>query len=383
MTDVSQKKPVQRPYHELLGKYLELNHWKAHKDPRGVAKIWRKEVNGQLREVVQPVMPELQDYDSSIDSAIERLAAINRVDPDKMRELITHSRFDTYSVRVIGDDIEEGRIPLKDGVKLFSSFKDLITAAARSSERTAAVYKGGKLSRKVREFLDGLLLDQTAVGSYIVNISQFIPINDFDNEMGFISSTRRGLSESLSKSISAAYEIATLDEGDEIDASFLTSSISKGVSANLLDAIIKMSGSDTRRSVELSIELSGFELRGQEYAKRLIFEPKHIGNLKRASGFYRKNYEVPDYLLVGFVKGQTLNPDHQTGGEVEIYTTIDSDIHIVSISLDREQYETALRVHGKPITVSCSGKLVVTPNTRRLDDVRGFKIIGQDLDLAN
>lgn len=149
--------------------------------------------------------------------------------------------------------------------------------------------------------------------------------------------------------------------------------ISSGVSANLCDALIGISGLARNRDVEISIELAMSEKDSQGIIRNHKFSSRHIPILDAASEYYKGNFVIKNYEVYGLV----IRMDHEPTedyGVIRVTSIVNGAAKNISIQLGLEDYWNAVSAHKPKRLVSCQGDLHVTPRSAILIDSINFKV---------
>ena len=244
-----------------LEKYLYSCGWAEDGIIGDKAKVWhRPEEKYFDLEIIQPLDENLRDYSQRMYEAIQVLSEFEGRSSTKIVEDIINFDSDIVKIRVMSPDVDGGAIPIDDGVLLFEKAKDLLVSSGLSAFKKKRFYSGSWPSA-VKEFLDTLRFGQTERGSYIVNV--IAPITHFSeiDVPEADNSITRSISNNLARSLQAtSVAIEKYEKTKELLC--FEEAISSGVSANLCDAIIGISGSARSRDVEISIELAASERDG-------------------------------------------------------------------------------------------------------------------------
>ena len=128
----------------MLTRYLERQEWQKLDVVLDLPiTVWRHPDFPDVTLRV-PHDESLSDYKSAVAQVVKVLAnAEKRTEEEILTSL--HNQ-DTISIRVIGDDVENGTIPLNDGALLFQSAESMIKSAA------SKIFTGAKkgISKKQR-----------------------------------------------------------------------------------------------------------------------------------------------------------------------------------------------------------------------------------------
>lgn len=361
-----------------LEKYLHSCGWDEDGFVSDKAKVWhRPEEKYFDLEIIQPLDDNLRDYSQRMYEAIHVLSEFEGRSSAKIIQEVINFDSDIVKIRVVSPDVDGGAIPIDDGVLLFEKAKDLLVSSSLSAFNKKRFYSGS-WPAAVKVFLDTLRFGQTERGSYIVNV--IAPIIRFSNMdiPEADSSITRSISNNLARSLRAT-SVAVEKYEKTNNVICFEEAVSSGVSANLCDAIIGISGSARNRDVEIAIELSVSERNTQEIIKIHKFPSRHMPILGTASEYYKGNFVIKNYEAYGLVIRMDHEPteDH---GVIRVASLVNGTTKNVSIQLGLDDYWEAVKAHKPKLPVTCQGDLHVTPRSANLVDPRHFKVVG-DTDL--
>lgn len=354
--------------------YLSTKGWVIEGELLGQANIWhRPEQNHFEYEVIQPRSLEVKGYAQRVVDAINEIATFENRHPDIVLKEVENFYSDSVRIQVVHSDVEEGTIPIEDGVLLIEKSRDLLAATTLSAFTKKAHFTGQK-NADAQKFIKQLRLGQTEVGSFIVNIIAPIPetINTQidQDEM----SVTRAVTNNLARSLIALRKGIELYKASESIFEF-ESMIQSGVSANLCDALIGLSGYSKSRSFNISINRAGAELDTQELPKTFNFLPEHVPTLETASAFYKGNYVINEYEAFGLVS-KMMHLQQDDFGEITLRSSVRGLEKNVVIQLPMEHYWRSVHAHENGEIISCKGVLHVTAKSAKLLDSYDFKVVG-------
>ncbi|MDA3933963.1 MAG: hypothetical protein PF630_06510 [Gammaproteobacteria bacterium] len=356
-----------------LEMYLLSTGWIENGSISDKAKVWhRPEENHFDLEILQPVNEGLKDYSQRLYEVIRNLSEYENRSPLKVISDLKNFDSDIVKIQVISPDVDSGAIPIDDGVLLFEKAKDLLVSSTLSTF-TKKRFFSGSWPAVVKEFMNTLRFGQTERGSYIVNV--IAPVSHF-SEMEFPEadcSTTRSISNNLARSLGATM-VALKNYEKTNDLFSFEGAVSSGVSANLCDAIIGMSGSSKSRDVEISIELAASEKDSQEILSKHRFTSSHIPILSAASEYYKGKFVIKNYEASGLV----IRMDHEPTedyGVIRVTSTVNGTDKNISIQLSLDDYWKAVKAHKPRLPVVCQGDLHITPRSASLADPRNFRVI--------
>lgn len=361
-----------------LSSYLEKKGWVKDGSVGSKAIIWhRSEEKNYDFEVIQPIDTSVRGFEQKINEAIKSISEFENRKPSLVLDDILNFYADLVKIRVVHNDVESGSIPLDDGVLLIEKSKDLLIASTLSTFKKKKYFSGCR-PIDAQDFISKLRLGQTEIGSFIVNLISPITVSQNVQEESDKTSLTRSVITNLSKSlasISSAIEKYSTDK----DVFHFEKIVSDGVSANLCDALVGLSGSSKARSFEISIKLAGVELDEQKIKTHYSFRPSQLPAIENASEFYKGNYVLDNYTALGLIT-KMKHIQGEDFGEVTINSKVNGSYKNVTIQLALEDYWNAVQAHKSISYITCSGNLIVTPKTATLIEVTGFSVsINQDL----
>lgn len=360
---------------EKIAQYLSSKGWTIAGNLNQIANVWHPE-KGDDHEILQPLKTELKDYFNRINDLLETLSDYENKDVLEILKTIQQFDADVVRIRVIHEDVENGSIPLNDGILLFEKAKDLVTSAVKSTFSKKKYFSGGKLPEETSEFLNSMRLGQTEHGSYVVNLIAPIVLQDNEQTDFDKVSITRAVTDNLANSLSAIdYSIEKYIETSK--ESCFDSAVEKGASANMCDALIGLSGEAKNRSININISLSGIEKSRKEITLEHTFDNSKIPYLERASEYYKDNYVIYNKTVSGQVTKLSYEEGSDTGVIVIEAFVNDKDKN-VSIELPTTDYWDAHSAHKKKLIVECVGDLHVTSRAAKLLNSSGFKVLGDE-----
>ncbi len=357
-----------------LSSYLSYSGWVADGVINDVAQIWhRQEKEFESFEIVQPITKDIKDYNQRVYDLIEVLAELEKRSISGVINDLSNFFADVIKVRVIHEDVKEGSIPLNDGVLLFEKAKELMVSAVKSTYSKRKYFGGGKPSDEIFDFLQKMRLGQTEHGSYVVNLIAPITYKEEQQEELVKNSVTRAITENLSRSLTAIDRSIEEYKSTQIMSSF-DSAVESGVSANLCDALIGISGELKNRDVRVSISLSGAEENLREIKQDHAFDSSAIPYLQIASDYYKEYYVLYDQVVSGLVT-KLSHEENEEIGVIYISASIHGDEKSVKIELPIESYWQAHSAHKKLLLIECLGELHISPRSAKLLNINNFHVI--------
>lgn len=360
--------------HQIEG-YLIEQGWRRDGDLGNRASIWhRPEEEFRRFEILLPNLQNSKDYLARVADVMFVLSEYEQREPAEVARATSGYFADHFSVRVIHEDVEEGSIPLHDGVLLNLRARDLM-ASSTLSTITKRKQFFGKRPPEVQQFLESLRLGQTEIGSYIVNVIAPLKAEPVDIEAIATTSLTRLVTANLAASLTALsnsidrYAVAS-------DPTVFESAVASGVSANMCDALIGLSGESKSRGFEIKITPSSgdnFEMEPRTF----LFTSEKVQFISAASEYYKDDYVLPDQTVMGFVK-RLDRPAGEEIGTITIQATLSGMEKNVSVELEPDDYMLALAAHKANEVVVCRGDVHVKSRSAVLLNHVDFHVVRSD-----
>ncbi|MEW5251272.1 hypothetical protein [Microbulbifer discodermiae] len=361
-----------------LSSYLEQMGWVKDGSIGSKAVVWhRAEKENYAFEVIQPVDIYIRGFTQKIHEAITSISEFEERNPSLVLDDILNFYTDLVKIRVVHNDVEDGSIPLADGVLLIEKSKDLLIASTLSTFKKKKFFSGSR-SDDEKNFISKLRLGQTEVGSFIVSLISPITVKSNTEEEIDSTSLTRSVTTNLAKSLSSISS-AIEQYSEDQDIFHFEEVVSEGVSANLCDALVGLSGLSKSRSFEVSIKLAGVELDKKNIITHHSFKPSQLPAIESASEYYKGNYVINGYTAFGLVTKMKRIPGDEFG-EVTISSKVNDSDKNVTVQLELDDYWDAVHAHESESYVKCSGNLIVTPKTATLAEATRFGV-SDNLDL--
>lgn len=353
--------------------YIAANSWQLVSAPDEFVEVWRKPGSSGT-ELLIPT-EQAVDAREMIEDALKRIAYQQGISESLLDQEIRQLTENAISIRVIHADVQDGSIPLDDGIALNSNAKTLIAAAANTTlERR---YKhSGRPSGAVKSLLESARLGQTTHGSYVVHV--FCPdvpedpqAPDLDVPLSFPSLVTTTLQTALQGLHDAIGEYEESGNPRAFEDAYAS-----GASANLCEAIMQFSGKERGRTVEISLSSGKPDQLIQPRQTRVVFTPQQQPSMRAAADYFRKTYTLPNEEIIGIVEGLS-RPAEQEDGVIRIAATLSDAVNrTVSVQLSPSEYQEAIHAHENKQCVSVRGDVIVTPRKANMVNPMNFRIVG-------
>lgn len=359
-----------------ISEYLASKGWREEGVIGESVAVWhRTEAEYYDFEIILPLKDNLKDYVQRSYDLIDVLARFeNRSFRDVVDDLINFHA-DVIKIRVVHDDVENGSIPLNDGVLLIEKAKELLISVVKSTFSKRRHFTGGA-SKEIMDFVETFRLGQTEVGSYIVNL--IMPIDRLPAAQGDMMevSLTRNVTNTLARSLTAIEKSMVSYRESQSGQSF-ESAVEQGVSANLCDALVGLTGEKQSRNVNISILLSRTDSQHQDIKLQHSFDSDDVEYLKRASDYYKEKYTIQNYIVCGLVTGLK-REENAESGVVTVVNVVNGREKNITFELPSNEYWQAHQAHGENNIIQCAGDLHVSPRSATLINVNGFSVLGSE-----
>ena len=281
-----------------LAAYARSEGWKRSEPYGAHADIY---VRDEQPEIILPRTERLADYAAVVSRLIGVFSEVKGQNESATYQDLTRADHDVVRVRAIGSE-GDGTIPLDTGVELVSRAREMLLAAACATRHPQPVFRAGA-NREASDYMKRVRLGQTEHGSFVVTLMTpavappFQPSLDmwdnFDDEPMERQVTRR-----LVEALEASRDAVERTHSEDGMSSAFESAVSKGVSANMCEAVANL----IHQSSRLEVSVSWAKTRPAPEARRSItFSESDATILKEAARAFRARQPRPDTTLFGCV----------------------------------------------------------------------------------
>ncbi|WP_292992989.1 hypothetical protein [Nitrosomonas sp.] len=360
---------------EQLQAYLQSKQWFEDGKIRNVATIWHRHQDEDA-EVVLPAS-NAKDFQQRVRDALIALASFEKRDVFEAIGDVKRLFLNAITVRVIHADTEDGTIPINDGVLLISKAKDMLSAAAQAIYAKRRHFSG-PAPKDARECLDTLLLGQTEIGSYVVNVivpnqANFVVDQVVaDQETADAVPLSQAITWSLVTGLDALAKASTTYEKTGNLKAF-DDAVLSGVSANLCDALLGFSGEKHNRTFEITVTAAAGPM-FENVPRKFEFDGNHVEVLEQVSSYYKDDYVLPDRVLTGHIT-KLVRPKDETAGTITLDSMIGDVERKVRVELKGDDYHLAVIAHDQGKLVRVQGDVHIKPKAAELLNPKSFGVI--------
>lgn len=357
---------------DQLRGYLQLKHWSEDGRIRSVATIWHRKENIDA-EVLLPI-PSARDYRQRMRDALRAVASYENRTVQAVLSEIKQLFANVIAIRVIAEDTSDGTIPINDGVLLIAKAKELLSAAARSLNAKRKQFTRGA-PKEAKEYLDSLLLGQTEVGSYVVNVIAPVQAASSGPALATAIPIAQAITANLVTGLTAL-ERASETYEDEGDFAAFDQAVLAGASSNMCDALLGFSGEKHNRKFEITITAAPSPLFETE-PLQFKFDGKHVEVLAKATGYYKGDYVLPERRLTGYIT-KLSRPKDRTSHTITIDAFLGDVERKVQVELSGADYHLAVLAHDQSKMVRVEGDVHVKSKSAQLLNQSNFGVVEID-----
>jgi len=366
-----------------LAAYLRANGWRQEADFSGKGSLWLfRTSDGAEFDVTLPAKRELADYTLRMSEVLRTLAEVEQRSQLDVLVDIQTTTADLVRVRAPSRDAENGTLPLDQAVTFVEHSRDMMLAAACAAIDKRPFFAKRK-AQQAMDYLGHVRMGQTERGSYVLTIlSPVAP--ELRPAQGSLLPTQpedpyeRLVTRTLMNALEALGQAARNAAVDGNMTSF-QAAVSRGVSANLCDAVIGLSAVGLGDGLDIQVSWSRTRPAGRETPSRVFLGSDSIPIIEEAARRFREIAPLEDFEIEGVVTRLDRDP-HATEGDVTVTGSVEGQLRRIVLRLGPETYSLAVQAHDERRPVRCTGELVKEGRGYRLKDPRHFELsAGEDI----
>jgi hypothetical protein len=288
---------------------------------------------------------------------------------------------DLIRVRAPGRDADNGTLPLEQAVTFIERSRDMMLAAACAALDKRPYYATRKATQAM-DYLSRVRLGQTERGSYVLTIlSPVAPeLKPAQGELPLPTEPLEPYARQVTRTLIEA--LTALDEAARQaamhgDMGPFHAAVSRGVSANLCDAVVGLSAASPNEGLDVQVSWSRSRPVEVKVPARVLLGSDSIPIIEEASRWFRETAPFEDFEVEGFVIRLDRGPT-ATEGDVTVTGIVDGQMRKIVVRFGAETYIEAVRAHKDRRTVKCVGDLVKEGRGYRLQNPRHFQVLAPD-----
>jgi hypothetical protein len=361
-----------------LAAYLRARGWVQTWQNGDRAAFWSYSADATQFDIIMPLRRELADYNTRMAETLDTLEVVERRSQlEIIRDLFTAS-CDVVRLRARPDGSSSGMVRMDEGVELVQYARELVMAAACSTDQKKAVFSSRK-PNKALNYIKNAKFGQTEQGSYVITLISPVSVT-FDtsskDELFPDGPFRRQVIETLASAVSnvrsAALTVAVTGNIKVFDET-----IRNGVSANLCDAIVGLSRVSPNDGFSIDFSWAAALPTSETKPESIQIASDSVSIIEDAARHFREITPREEFTLEGIVVSLKREPGSPIG-YVKLLGFIDEKPRSVSIQLREMDYQLAVQAHKQHQPVSCVGELLKEGRSFELRNARSFGMRGED-----
>jgi len=364
-----------------FAKYLKDTGWALFQTKRENIKIFQHERNDDFFQVIIPMERRLNDYREAMYKAVETVAKVEAKSIEQVMLYLLNPNTDILKIRLEKKDVEAGNILLNDAICVYENAKRLLAATALDILHPKK-YHQGRMDDCVLKFLSNCRFGQTEVGSYVISVvcpfaeldenEDYKQLSIFSDEEQCANSLTRKVTSRVMENISLIKN--HIDNG-ELDKLILQNE-DRIISANFYEALGGLNLDSDGADVEFIAEWSPIVKNVSNVRSRVMLTHDYYQPIETA---IRKLKGEANKLtkIVGRIKILNSSPDVQKrkkGKITVVYLDQDDKRKTVTVNLNKNDYDKAIRAHERGYYVEIVGEMVYGKKTPM--SCESFVIIG-------
>jgi len=361
-----------------LVQYLRFKGWQQDSELGTKATLWVR-ADGGGDEIVLPKRRDFADFDLRMAEVLKTLAKTEaRSQLDILRDVQTASS-DLVRLRAPARDAVDGSLAIDSAVSFVESARDLMLAAACAAIDKRSYFATRK-AQQATDYLERVRMGQTERGSFVLTILSPVPPT-LKSDQGALFPVEppepyeRAVTRTLARSL-AAVSAAAETAAAHGDMKPFFDAVQWGVSANLCEAIVRISHVSVDEGVDVAIAWSPSRAVAAETPSRIRLQGDAIPLIEEAARLFRETSTIADFELQGAVIGLA-RMESAASGRVTVAGLIGSQARKVQIDLSEPDYLKAIAAHEHKAIILCTGELRKEEgNSYRLRNPRQFRLRG-------
>ncbi|WP_319583467.1 hypothetical protein [uncultured Pseudodesulfovibrio sp.] len=335
-----------------LATYLRSEGWEKVDSFRGKGSIW---VKGE-DDILVP-RGDFSDNPVRMAAALEILEKVEERSQLEIIRDLYFTGYDVFRIRNRSSEAANGTLPLPLVVELHNGAHDMVLAAACSAVSKKAIYPSRK-PQKAENFMERVRMGQTEQGSYVVTVLSPIPPTLASGQFELLpvhDPFERQVSTMLSKGLTSIRN-AALESIDSGDVKPFVDGVAEGVSANLCDAISRISRTADSGGLDVNITWSRNRESRSDVGSSVVISEAALPVIEEASRVFRETQPEPEYHLLGVVVKCHKEPN-SAKGKVTVLDIGSGVPRRISIEMAGSHYEAAVEAHKDGKSVQSIGEV--------------------------
>lgn len=312
--------------------YLLSNDWKQTNKIEGKFKVFKRDLDDAIIVLPDEIALQSDGGQSMLHKALEFISKEYFSDVSEALYFLNNPDHDLFNMRLVGDNIEHGKIDIDSGGSFLFSYTSFIKKSILSFIKD---------KKEAKNYIKNISLLTPKPGSFIYQI-QLPILNDIQKNLNEKDhSIGREINESIILKIHFLWLYKTtrrlfINHDDSIQKLL----IEHGITIAILDSWIEMLSIDLSK-FEFSFHMSILENTNLKIAfssKRFDFQKSDISHFKELKVILEKSNEINLTFATAIVEGNIWHTDEDKG-KVKLQVYVDEVKYRVEHEVERDDYE--------------------------------------------
>lgn len=364
-----------------IKEYLRSRGWTKTSDVGDRGEVWCAVGSEGEPEVLLPIDRGVADYGLRIRELIRTVARFeDRGQVAVVRDVMT-ANSDLIRIRLQTPNGAPGTLGFEDAVEVISHAEDLMLAAACAAVEPREHYPSRKFEQ-AKEYVRKLKMGQTEEGSFVLTIlsrvapqlqESLVDETDEGQDLPPDAPFERLVTMTLMEALRAADDAARAASATGDFAPF-KQAVDYGVSANLCDALLGLSGADEDLPFDVALAWAPNRGRPDGVPNRVGFSPDRLQVFEEVSRRFKAKSPREEFELEGAII--RLDREGDAGpGIIRVMGAVENRTRKVEVELQEDDFENAIEAFGNHTPVRLYGKLQRSGRKYRLENPHGFELL--------
>jgi len=363
---------------ESMVAYLATKGWIQYSAVSGKFSVWINGIHSDA-EVMVPATTDASDYAVNLSIMLRELERVEGRSQIEILRDILNSGFDVVRLSAQSSGTIDGSVRIVDGVTLFQNSRDLLLSAACSTVIRKPVFHSRKPGAALN-YMHSARLGQTEHGSYVITILSPVspPTQTSDGSLLPPDPFGRRVVKNLASSVRLTTELAgRVERITNPSMALFHDSVSRGVSANLCEAIVGLFDVGEPETIHLSVSWAlTHPVNDADLNKGTVLSGDIVPTLREVARLFRARDVLENYEISGPVV-KLERAEGNSIGIVTINSNVDGAVKKVVVSLSGKEYEMATNAHKSCRDVKVFGDVIRQGRVLRLQNPSKFTIIDE------
>ncbi len=355
--------------------YLSANGWVREEPWSTTADLYGwPQVEGEV--AIVPTSEECADYGTRIYQIAGQIAGVQGRTRGNVLTELSLAESDLVRLRV-PSAFADDTVRLTDGAAVLAEARNLLLAAACSTERPQRMYRAGK-NKRASEYLRQVRLGHSERGSYVINLLS--PVAPSLRQGGLLLPPKdpfeRQVTRQLASGLRASRQALDRVNRGVADIAEFDGRLDEGISANLCRSIAGLTEAGDGLHVSVSWALTRPDPDEHERVT-VSFRPPDVAVLQEVGRALSARQERTDEEIQGYV-ARLSRDQSEPEGVATIKAFLDRRMTSVRAVFDPADYRTITRAHAARLSVSLVGDLHREGQKWHLRNPRDLTVIEDD-----